>query len=71
MFCTVGPNHCYFWTAGPEKKKKGSNKLLDEDNKPYDKLNYACVTYNGKTAYTGGSKGEIVVWEGTQATQDP
>ena len=71
-FCTVGPNHCCFWSPALEtKKKKGNNKLTDEQGKPYATLNYACVTYNGKTAYTGGSKGEVIVWEGASAMLDP
>ena len=61
-FCTVGPNHIFFWNkiAG-EKPKKGSNSLKDENNQPYKKLNYACTTYSSQDhAYTGGSKGEII-----------
>jgi len=72
MFCTVGPKHCYFWSPKEgTKKKAGTINLKDENNQPYENLNYACVAYFGTNAVTGGSKGEVVIWQGTAAKLDP
>jgi len=72
VFCTVGPRHCYFWSPKVGVNKKGGvNKLLDENNQLYENPSYACVAYSGNNAVTGGSKGEVIIWNGNQAKYDP
>ena len=56
QYCTVGPNHIYFWDLKGTKKKGSFGN-------PNKMTNFACVTFDEKgVAYTAGQNGSIYKW---------